>query len=138
MHDQLSASGEISSAWAGVLTGDCLVAGFTVLVWDHICTIDEEIQFWWTAAPSAVKYMFLLMAPHIHYDPLAKACVVSERPSVMSIIWIFALTSETVVFVLTLIKVLEHRASNQINNPLMDSLHYGQIIYNVVSSQFTR
>ncbi|KAG9049472.1 hypothetical protein FS837_010165 [Tulasnella sp. UAMH 9824] len=41
------------------------------------------------------------------------------------------LTYETLVFILTLIKVIEHRCSNQIHNPLMQSLHYGQIIYNV-------
>ncbi|KIO19178.1 hypothetical protein M407DRAFT_31195 [Tulasnella calospora MUT 4182] len=70
--------------------------------------------------------------PHIYYDPLVRACVVNHQPPMLSAIWAFTLTSETVVFVLTLIKVIEHRASNQINNPLMDSLHYGQIIYNVV------
>lgn len=45
------------------------------------------------------------------------------------------LTFETTVFVLTLIKLVEHRASHQIQDPLMKSLHYGQIIYNVVSLQ---
>lgn len=39
----------------------CLtLAGFSVLVWDHVCTLDDEIRFWWTAPPSLVKYLFLV------------------------------------------------------------------------------
>ncbi|KIO26690.1 hypothetical protein M407DRAFT_24004 [Tulasnella calospora MUT 4182] len=78
------------------------------------------------------------LIPHIHYDPLVRACVANYRPPMMSVLWAFALTSETVVFVLTLIKVVEHRTSNQIHNPLLKSLHYGQIIYNVVSAHPAR
>lgn len=44
------------------------------------------------------------------------------------------LSSETVVFVLTMVKVVEQRANDRTYNPLMNSLHYGQVIYNVVSS----
>ncbi|KIO19176.1 hypothetical protein M407DRAFT_150197 [Tulasnella calospora MUT 4182] len=72
------------------------------------------------------------LVTHIHYDPLAKACVANHRPAMMAAIWAFVLTYEAALFVLTLIKVVEHRTSNQIHNPLMKSLHYGQIIYYVV------
>ncbi|KIO19174.1 hypothetical protein M407DRAFT_31193 [Tulasnella calospora MUT 4182] len=78
------------------------------------------------------------LVPHINYDPLAQACVANYRPPMMSTIWTFVLTYETALFVLTLIKVIEHRTSNQIHNPLMKSLHYGQIIYYVVNAHFTR
>ncbi|KIO26691.1 hypothetical protein M407DRAFT_197824 [Tulasnella calospora MUT 4182] len=44
----------------------CLtLAGFTVLIWDHLCTIDEEIQFWWTAPRSAVKFLFLVVRGYL-------------------------------------------------------------------------
>ncbi|KIO26689.1 hypothetical protein M407DRAFT_24003 [Tulasnella calospora MUT 4182] len=45
---------------------DLLMVGFTVLVWDHLCTIDEEIQFWWTAPPSAVKFLFLVVRGNLN------------------------------------------------------------------------
>lgn len=199
----------------------CLtMAGFTVLIWDHICTIDEEIRFLWTAPPSLVKYLFLVnryitpltqvlgiyymsrlvtlsdiscrwvimsmgfvetwslsvwdllllfrvhalwgghrglvfgtyilyflayschavvglisaieLVPHIYYDTFAQTCVAKNRPSVMAFEWIFSLSSETVVFGLTMVKVVEQRANDRTYNPLMNSLHYGQVIYNVV------
>ncbi|KIO26685.1 hypothetical protein M407DRAFT_24000, partial [Tulasnella calospora MUT 4182] len=48
-------------------------AGFTVLVWDHICTIDQEIKFWWTAPRSVVKYLFLL---NRYVTPIGQAVAV--------------------------------------------------------------
>ncbi|KIO26147.1 hypothetical protein M407DRAFT_203672 [Tulasnella calospora MUT 4182] len=37
------------------------LVGFTILLWDHICTIDEEIRFIWTASRSLVKILFLVV-----------------------------------------------------------------------------
>lgn len=34
------------------------MAGFTILVWDHICTFNEEVQFMWPAPRSLVKILF--------------------------------------------------------------------------------
>lgn len=38
------------------------------------------------------------------------------------------------MFTLTIIKLIEDRKSDQFNNPLMKSLYYYQIVYNVVSA----
>lgn len=35
------------------------MAGFTILIWDHICTFDEEVKFMWPAPRSLVKILFL-------------------------------------------------------------------------------
>ncbi|KIO19175.1 hypothetical protein M407DRAFT_246261 [Tulasnella calospora MUT 4182] len=59
----------------------CLtMAGFTVLIWDHICTIDEEIQFWWTAPRSAVKYLFLV---NRYVTPVGQAVAVGYMSRLM-------------------------------------------------------
>lgn len=196
------------------------LVGFTILLWDHICTLDEEIQFIWTASRSWVKILFLVnrystlaflaaaacqtsrlasysdvgcgwsvevigffeavslamwdlflllrvhalwrkrrsivvstyllysmtyvchvvvgllggvqLFSHMYFDPLAKTCVTDYRPIPFSIQWAFALFCETIMFILTIIKVIEDRRTDQFNNPLMESLYYGQLIYNVV------
>lgn len=196
------------------------VIGFTVVLWDHVCTFDDEIQFMWNAPKSLVKILFLVnryltllclaflawetsrlghlsnafciglvtvlgcfqtmslatwdllllfrvhalwggrrsiviatsflycvtyvchavvgligsaqLIPHLYFDPYAKTCVTDFRPRLLSFLWCFALFCETVMFILTLIRVIEDHKPDQINNALMRSLYYGQIIYNVV------
>ncbi|KAG9046883.1 hypothetical protein FS837_003498 [Tulasnella sp. UAMH 9824] len=73
------------------------------------------------------------LIPHLYFDPYARTCVTDFRPRLLSFLWCFALFSETVMFILTLTKVIEDRKSDPINNALMRSLYYGQIIYNVLN-----
>ncbi|KIO26150.1 hypothetical protein M407DRAFT_24581 [Tulasnella calospora MUT 4182] len=70
--------------------------------------------------------------PHLYFDPVANACATDYRPTQFAIAWAFVLFCETVMFTLTIIKVIQDRKSDHFNNPLMKSLYYGQIIYNVV------
>lgn len=69
---------------------------------------------------------------HMHFDPLAKTCVTDYRPKLFSIQWSFSLFCETIMFILTMIKLVEDRRTDQVHNPLMESLYYGQLIYSVV------
>lgn len=74
----------------------------------------------------------IMLIPHLYFDPLANTCVADGRPKPMAILWGFALFCETVWFTLTIIKLIKDRKSDDFSNPLMKSLYYGQISYNVV------
>lgn len=203
-------------AWA---TKYLTIAGFTVLLWDHACTFEDEVRFMWPAPKSLVKGLFLgnryitpifqaitvyqmtrvadfsdtfckiwtlingfaeiasmasldllllfrlhalwggqrkivlgtfalyffayscLIAagvksaidltPHMSYSKLAKMCSSDYRPKLMSALWAFALFSEAIVFVMTTIKAIEHRRSNEVQPPLLKSLYRDQFFYYV-------
>lgn len=58
------------------------------------------------------------LIPHLYFDPLANTCTADYRPSIYSMLWAFPLFCETIMFILTIIKVLEDRKSGQFNHPL--------------------
>ncbi|QRW00305.1 dephospho-CoA kinase [Ceratobasidium sp. AG-Ba] len=52
---------EFVTAGVHVFASRCLtVAGFALLIHDHIITLDSEINFVWPAKRSAVKVLFLV------------------------------------------------------------------------------
>lgn len=40
-----------------------VVAGFAVLVWDHMLTFNDEVQLIWPAPTTFVKLLFLQVSP---------------------------------------------------------------------------
>lgn len=42
------------------------VAGFTILIWDHICTFEEEVRLMWAAPKSLVKILFFGVRDSFH------------------------------------------------------------------------
>lgn len=93
---------------------------------------------------------------HLRFDPLARQCSTEHKPEVLPVQWatsvstgtifgsnctvsevpnriFFQLAFELFVLLMTAIKVLEHRRSDQIITPLMKTLFYDQLMYYVVS-----
>lgn len=51
------------------------IAGFTILIVDHICTLEEEVTFMWSAPRSLVKILFLV---NRYITPIFQAFIVYE------------------------------------------------------------
>lgn len=195
------------------------MVGFTILIWDHFCTFEEEVRLMWTAPRSLVKTLFfgnryitpvfqaitvyqmsrlavfsdtfckrwtiingyaeiislavsnllllfrlhalwggrrsvvlstlalylltyaaitvvatfsiLELTPYLHYSTLARICSSDHRPKLMSALWTFALSFETVVFIMTAAKAFEYRRS-EYHNPLLYILYRDQFAYYIV------
>lgn len=74
----------------------------------------------------------IMLIPHIYFDHLTNSCMVDDRPRPLAVLWSFALFYETVLFTLTILRLIMDRKSDELENPLMKSLYCGQILYNVV------
>ncbi|KAG8904162.1 hypothetical protein FRC01_008846 [Tulasnella sp. 417] len=70
--------------------------------------------------------------PHLRFDHVASQCFTDHKPQVLPVQWAASLSLELFVLVMTAVKVLEHRRSDQIITPMMKALFYDQLMYYVI------
>ncbi|KAG8976657.1 hypothetical protein FRB90_009098, partial [Tulasnella sp. 427] len=82
----------------------------------------------YAAITVVATFSILELIPHLHYSEVARICSADHRPSLMSAIWTFALSFETVIFIMTAAKAFQYRSS-EYHNPILHILYRDGFAY---------
>ncbi|KAI9570610.1 hypothetical protein HD554DRAFT_358052 [Boletus coccyginus] len=110
----MSASTQLSEIWDMRLVRAISYSSYTLLVWDYLLTLDDEITYIWDSPPSVMKYLFIgnrymtLLVQPVYLSQVAGILLFDSSATCLAFSWGMGLAqfgSDSAVHIQVLLRV---------------------------------